>query len=200
MTPSRWLIKSAGRTASHLLLGTVEQAGYELCWTEQLTTDEQRRERLTSERPQVWYDHQRGWPNPEVQWRCVLVRRRDFRSQVISKIVSQRTQEFVVYSDRKIEPVTITQEEFDWTARFVVECEQEWLDTGPSPVSVIYREDLIDDVHGVARELGFRVEHTHSSRFPINHRSLRSLCANWHQLQLWQLPDRPVVHNLQTHR
>lgn len=190
MTPARWLIKSAGRTASHLLLGTVEQAGYELCWTEQLATDEQRRERLSSQRPQVWYDHQKGWPNPEVPWRCVLVRRRDFRAQVLSKIVSQRTQEFVLYSDREIAPFTITQEEFDWTARSVVECERHWLDTAPAHVSVVYREDIINDVHGVARGLGFDVADTHLSRFPINPRSLRSLCANWYQLQWWQLPER----------
>jgi hypothetical protein len=188
----RWLIKSAGRTASHLLLGTVEQAGYELCWTEQHTTDAQRQDKLARPGAQVWYDHQKGWPNPEVEWRCVLIRRRDFRSQVLSKILSQRTQEFVVYSDRRMPRHTVTREEFDWTARFVVECEQEWMSTAPTPVQVTYREDLIDDVHGVVRTLGFQVGHTHTSRFPVNPRSLRSLCGNWHQVQSWRLPPRDL--------
>jgi len=188
----RWLIKSAGRTASHLLLGTVEQAGYELCWTERHTTDRQRRDQLARPGAQVWYDHQRGWPNPEVPWRCVLIRRRDFRSQVLSKILSQRTQEFVVYSDRDMEQFTVTQEEFNWTAQFVMACESEWIKTAPTPVQVTHREDLIDDVHGVARTLGFQVDERHRSRFQINPRPLETLCENWSQVQSWPLPPRDI--------
>jgi len=188
----RWLIKSAGRTASHLLLGTVEQAGYELCWTEQHTTDPERREKLARPGAQVWYDHQRGWPNPEVEWRCVLIRRRDFRSQVLSKILSQRTQEFVVYSDRRMQRSTVTREEFDWTAQFVMACEKEWIDTAPGPVEVTTREALIEDVHGVARTLGFQVDEQHTSRFQINPRPLETVCENWRQVQSWPLPPRDI--------
>jgi hypothetical protein len=190
MTPRTWLIKSAGRTASHLLLGTVEQAGYELCWTEQHTTDTQRQHRLASSGAQVWYDHQRGWPNPGVEWRCVLIRRRDFRAQVLSKIASQHTRQFVEYSQDHIPPFTVMQSDFDGIARDIVERERQWMTTAPGPVSVIYREDLIADVHGVARGLGFQVEATHTSRFQINPRSLQSLFQNWYPMQTWELPPR----------
>lgn len=168
----------------------MESAGYQLCWTEQYATDHARRPILSQPSDQVWYDHQPGWPNAEVDWQIVLIRRRDFRSQVLSKILSQYTQEFVVFTNRTIAPKTVSKNEFDWTARFVIDCESKWLRTAPSAVTQIYREDIVQDVHSVLNSIGIPVTSAHQSRFPINPRSLESLCANWAEVQTWPLPER----------
>jgi hypothetical protein len=185
----RILIKSAGRTASHLLLGTLESMGYRLCWTEQHSTDSERAPLLAESGPQAWYDHQLGWPNPGVAWHCVLIRCRDRRAQILSKILSQHTQEFVFFSDRVYEPYPVTRAEWDWTARFVRDCEAGWLSTAPSPVTQLYREDIIQDPQNAVSQLGIAVVGNPQSRFPINPRSLESLCANWAETQNWPLPD-----------
>ena len=190
--PPRWLFKSAGRTASHLLLGVVESAGYQLCWTEQYATDFTRTPILSQAVPQVWYDHQRGWPNPEVNWQIVLIRRRDFRKQVLSKILSQYTQEFVFFTDRVFEPKTISRDEFDWTAKFIIDCETDWIQSAPSAMPHIYREDIVQNVQSVLNSIGIPVTADNQSRFEINPRSLESICANWDQVQKWTLPDKSV--------
>jgi hypothetical protein len=188
----RILIKSAGRTASHLLLGTLESVGYRLCWTEQYRTDSAREPILAEPGPQVWYDHQPGWPNPAVDWHCVLIRRRDRRAQILSKILSQYTQEFVFFTDRAYEPYRVTRAEWDWTARFVRDCESTWLSTAPSPVTRLYREDIVQDPVGTARSLGVPVPDSARSRFPINPRTLESLCANFAETETWPLPTDPL--------
>jgi hypothetical protein len=185
----RILIKSAGRTASHLMLGLLEQQGYRLHWTEQHSTDSAREPILADPEPQAWYDHQQGWPNPEVAWHCVLISRRDRHRQIMSKILSQHTQEFVFFTERDIEPIRVTRREWDWTARFVADCEHRWLHTAPAPMIRVYTEDLIHQPHSTVRRISPGLPDSARSRFPVNPRPLESLCVNWAETQNWPVPD-----------
>ena len=191
MTDSQpWLFKSAGRTASHQLIGLCESAGYLPCWTELHRTDADRRPILNQSGPQVWYDHQRGWPNPEQLWNIVLIRSRDLHHQAMSKILSQYTQEFTFFSDRVIEPITVEPKAFRWTVQFVMDCESDWIRTAPSPMQQIFREDILQDPRAVLNSIGIDIPNSAQSRFPINPRSLQSLCANWEETLQWPLPLR----------
>ena len=185
----RILIKSAGRTASHLMLGLLEQTGYQLCWTEQLPSDSVRAPVLAMPGPQAWYDHQQGWPNPGTPWHCVLISRRDRHRQIMSKILSQHTQEFVFFTERDIKPIRVTRAEWDWTAQWVETCESDWLHTAPAPVVRVYTEDLIRQPHLTVRQICPSLPDSARSRFPINPRTLESLCVNWAETQNWPLPD-----------
>jgi len=188
----RWLFKSAGRTASHCLIGLCESAGYTIGWTETHRTDTDRAPVLSESVPQVWYDHQLGWPNPEQPWRTVLIRSRDLHQQVMSKILSQHTQEFTFFTDRAVEPIRVDLDTFRWTADFVCRCEAEWLSTAPSPPQQIFREDILADARAVLHSIGITVPHTAQSRFPINPRPLHTLCTNWTETQSWPLPGRNI--------
>jgi hypothetical protein len=188
----RWLFKSAGRTASHCLIGLCESAGYTACWTETHRTDQDRAPVLSEPGPQVWYDHQRGWPNPEQSWHTVLIRSRDLHHQVMSKILSQHTQEFTFFTDRDIEPIPVTLDTFRWTADFVWSCESEWLNTAPGPLQQVFREDILADARAVLHSIGITVPSTARSRFQINPRPLHTLCTNWAETQSWPLPTRDI--------
>ena len=108
----------------------------------------------------------------------------------MSKILSQYTQEFTFFSDRVIEPITVEPKAFRWTVQFVMDCESDWIRTAPSPMQQIFREDILQDPRAVLNSIGIDIPNSAQSRFPINPRSLQSLCTNWEETLQWPLPLR----------
>ena len=188
MQHNKILIKSAGRTASHLALGLLESAGYTVYWTEQYASNTARSPIVSQDDPQVWYDHQQGWPNPGMDWCCVLIRRRDRHSQIISRILAQYTGETVLFTDRVIPPRVITPAEWRWHADWMARCESEWRATAPRPLQTWFTEDLIAEPHRVVRSVCPTLPDSARSRFPINPRPLASLCVNWAETKTWPIP------------
>jgi len=192
MKHTRWLIKTAGRTASHQLMSLLERTGHRLHWTEVHRGDRDREAPLRDAVPQAWHCHRREWPNPSHPWRVVVMRARDLHRQAISKVVAQHTGEPLLYSHRTFAPITVTAQEFQAHANNIERLEKLWLDTAPPGTVQVFREDLLRDPAAVLSLMGEPVpERAHlPGRFGVNPRPLHLICENWSETLTWPLPRR----------
>jgi hypothetical protein len=199
---THWLIKTAGRTASHQLMSLLERTGHRLHWTEVHRRDQDREAPLRDAVPQAWHCHRREWPNATHPWRVVVMRSRDLHRQAISKIVAQHTGEPLLYSHRTFPPITVTAREFQSHANNIARLEKLWLDTAPPGTVQVFREDLLRDPEGVLSRMGAPVPgQAHlPGRFGVNPRPLHLVCENWSETLTWSLPSRSHMAGLHTER
>jgi len=132
----------------------------------------------------VVHAHNPLWGPPGPGWWCVLSRRRDLFTAVMSTLIGRMTSEFDNYKAHKIDPRFIEIQDFVDTVWFM-RCFYQSIDLSKfSHVIDIYYEDLMTDPEHLFKHFGIdkSTDYTLSQRAPyryqdliINHDDLRTV-------------------------
>lgn len=106
-------------------------------------------EPMTQERDQshsrIVHSHDPLWTAPSHDYICVLSKRRDVFAQIISMIISKRTNEFSDYTKKSIEPFEVDETELE-SSYWFIKCFYQTVDVFQFKKTIeIYYEDLVSD-------------------------------------------------------
>jgi hypothetical protein len=128
------VVFTTGRTGSTLI-----------CQNLAKHTDEpmtQERDRVHS---RIVHSHDPFWTAPTNNYMCVLSKRRDVFAQILSMIISKRTNEFTDYTKKSIELFAVEETEFE-SSYWFIKCFYQTVDVRQFKKTIeIYYEDLVSD-------------------------------------------------------